>query len=132
MHEHRKEGESDLLDVGGSVELVDHVDGYLAGQRLQLDVVLQSAFGEQAVLNGEAERLEKLLLGGDAQEEHLGEVAAVRLPHPPQSRHVHLLGLAQRDRGLVSDDAEGACQLRVVHLRLAGALPPRASAFAQE
>lgn len=132
MHQHGEEGEPDLLHVGSLVELVHHLDGNLAGQSLQLDVVLQRAFGEQTVLDGEAQGLEKLLVVGNAQEQDLAQVSAEPLAHPPESHHVHLLGLSQSYAGLVTDDSESTGQLRVVHLGLAGALPPSAGCLAQE
>lgn len=95
-------------------------------------MVLQRASGEQAVLDGEAQGLEKFVLVGDAQEQDLAEVSAERLAHPPECHHVHLLGLAQSYAGLVADDAESTGQLGLVHLGLAGALPPRAGCLAQE
>jgi hypothetical protein len=94
VHHDGEQREPDFLDVGSFVEFVDHVDADLAGECLQLDVVLEGALGQQAVLDGEAQCLEKLVLVGDAQEQHLTEVARVGLTHPAQGSDEDLFGLS--------------------------------------
>lgn len=45
-------------------------------------MVLESALGQETVLDGETQCLEEFVVVGDAQEQHLAEVTRVRLSHP--------------------------------------------------